>query len=92
MNNEVIDHPDYYRLPDGRDLEDFIFERNLSFPVGSALKYKWRAGKKHGESADKDLAKAAHYVKFLAERWSVDYGVVERMVDALVREAAGGRG
>lgn len=89
MNNEVIDHPDYYRLPDGRDLEDFIFEHNLSFPVGSALKYKWRAGKKHGESREKDLAKAAHYITFLAERWHVGVEKVERMIDDLVRLAAG---
>ena len=90
-NNEVIDHPDYYRLPDGRDLEDFIFEHNLSFPIGSALKYTWRAGKKDGESAEKDLKKAQHYIDYLAKKWYVLPQAVAYMIAGLKRLAAGER-
>jgi hypothetical protein len=36
---------------------------DLSFNVGSAIKYLWRAGLKPGESADHDLARADWYVK-----------------------------
>ena len=75
-NNEIIDHPDYYRLPDGRDLEDYIADARLDFILGSALKYMWRAGKKHGESRDKDLAKADHYIKFKARRCGCDESLV----------------
>lgn len=86
-NNEVIDHPDYYRLPNGRDLEDFIFEHRLQFPVGSALKYFWRAGKKDGESREKDIQKYGHYVRFLADKWSVPPDAIRRMVEELRRNA-----
>ena len=65
-NNEVIDHPNYYALPCGKDLEDFISDRQLDFATGSALKYYWRAGKKHGESFDKDLRKCRHYCASIA--------------------------
>ena len=68
MNNEQIDNTDYYRLPSGRQLEDFIAERHLSFAEGSALKYLYRAGKKDGESAEKDRAKAEHYIHFIGRR------------------------
>lgn len=67
MNNEQIDNTDYYRLPCGKYLEDFIADFNLSFAMGSALKYMWSAGKKDGESKEKDLKKAGHYVAFIAE-------------------------
>ena len=50
-NNEQINATSYYALPSGRQLEDFIFEWDLDFATGSALKYLWRAGRKDGESA-----------------------------------------
>lgn len=68
MNNEQIDNTDYYLLPNGKYLEDFILYKKLNFAWGSALKYWWRAGKKDGESAEKDLAKYEHYVRFIAAR------------------------
>jgi hypothetical protein len=52
-------------LPSGKQLEDFIHYKKLSFAEGSAVKYLWRAGKKDGESKEKDLKKAEHYLKFL---------------------------
>lgn len=65
MNNNTIDHPDYYRLPCGRDLEDFIYLRGFSFAQGSAVKYLWRAGKKDGESVEKDMNKCLHYLNYI---------------------------
>lgn len=65
-NNEQINATSYYALPSGRQLEDFIFEWDLDFATGSALKYLWRAGRKDGESAAKDKAKAEHFIRFIA--------------------------
>lgn len=65
-NNEQIDNTDYYRLPCGLYLEDFIVYLGLDFAHGSALKYAWRAGRKHGESRDKDMKKMMHYCRLIA--------------------------
>lgn len=65
-NNEQIDNTSYYRLPDGRQLEDFIWDHGLTFAEGSAVKYLYRAGRKDGESKEKDVAKARHYARFVA--------------------------
>ncbi len=65
-NNEQIDKTSYYVLPSGRQLEDFIFDWDLDFATGSALKYLWRAGRKDGECAAKDKAKAEHFIRFIA--------------------------
>ena len=67
-NNEQIDNTSYYKLPCGRNLEDFIYEQRLDFSSGSALKYLWRAGKKDGESTSKDMDKCMHYCKFIAKK------------------------
>ena len=67
MNSAQIDNTDYYRLPCGRYLEDFIAWKRLDFAEGLALKYRWRAGKKDGETAEKDMAKMAHYARFIAD-------------------------
>ena len=87
MNNGQIDQTDYYRLTCGRYLEDFIAWKRLDFAEGSALKYRWRAGKKDGETAEKDTAKMRHYVRFLALRGAVDDADVEREVEAWREEA-----
>ena len=84
-NSEVINQPNYYQLPSGKYLEDFIAAKGMSFALGSAVKYKWRAGKKDGESFEKDLAKARHYTKFLdinvkGVNW-------DKRVDELIAEA-----
>ncbi len=68
-NSNQIDKTSYYQLPCGRFLEDFIYNERLNFNFGSALKYKWRAGKKDGESMEKDLAKAEHYIRAEAEMY-----------------------
>ena len=87
MNNEQIDNTDYYRLPSGRQLEDFIAEKRLSFAEGSALKYLYRAGKKDGESAEKDRAKAEHYIRFIARRVSEEVFNVRNRLHNLLRLA-----
>ena len=67
MNNGQIDNTSYYLLPCGKFLEDFIYYKKLNFNIGSALKYKYRAGRKDGEGIEKDLAKADHYIAFEAK-------------------------
>lgn len=89
-NNEQIDKTDYYRLPCGRYLEDFIDAQGLGFALGSALKYRYRAGRKDNETKDKDMAKAGHYCQFLAanrrdttrEYWR---GYVDRLASEALR-------
>lgn len=66
-NSEIINDPDYYRLPCGKYLEEFIAYKGLDFMTGSAVKYMWRAGKKYGESDNKDMNKCGHYEKFKAK-------------------------
>lgn len=98
MNNNQINNTDYYRLPKGKYLEDFIYEKGLNFNIGSALKYRWRAGKKDGESKGKDMAKAQHYVEFEArcrlggwiENLAKEIQRVEEEVQDLLVEAKGG--
>lgn len=72
-NNEQIDNTSYYQLPCGKFLEDFIWYKGLNFAEGSALKYAWRAGKKDGESTEKDHGKMNHYIHFLAKKGGIGY-------------------
>ena len=87
MNCNQIDNTDYYRLPCGRYLEDYIHARGLSFAEGSALKYMWRAGKKDGESCVKDMAKCAHYVMFIALNECSSYTKVYNYIESMCNEA-----
>lgn len=86
-NNNQIDNTSYYTLPSGKQLEDFIHTKNLTFGAGSALKYLWRAGKKDGESKEKDLKKAEHYIRFLARRTDNNECAVRNALDNLINEA-----
>lgn len=72
MNSDIIEHPDYYRLDDGTQLEDAMYDIRLDGPTWSGVKYLWRAGKKDGESEAKDFAKAMHFAMFLAKRNRTD--------------------
>lgn len=83
MNNDQINNTSYYALPCGRQLEDYIDGRKLGFAFGSAMKYRFRAGKKDGESADKDLAKFEHFVRFLS---ATHHGTVQAWKDAVDEE------
>ena len=87
MNNEQIDNTSYYALPSGRQLEDFIAERRLSFAQGSALKYLWRAGKKDGETAEKDRAKAEHFIRANARHCGIGVDDSRRTIMELLEEA-----
>lgn len=87
MNNEQIDSTDYYRLPCGRYLEDYIYVRGLSFAEGSALKYMWRAGKKDGEPIQKDMRKMHHYCEFIAREKDCATEDVAEYIESLEREA-----
>jgi hypothetical protein len=86
-NNNQIDNTSYYTLPSGRQLEDFIYSRRLNFAAGSALKYLWRAGKKDGESKEKDLKKAEHYIRFIASHTDGREHDVRTFFDYLIKEA-----
>ena len=94
-NNTQINKTSYYQLPCGMFLEDFIYSKGLNFNMGSALKYKWRAGHKDGESQEKDLAKCEHYICFEAEcrrsdRTSfsvIDTDIVRYEIELLMQEA-----
>ncbi len=86
-NNEQIDGTDYYRLPSGRQLEDFIADNQLSFALGSAVKYLFRAGRKDGESATKDRAKADHFIRFVSRKRNLPEEGVRNLVEAFVEDA-----
>ena len=58
--------PDYYRSLDPEPI-DVIKSWNLDFCLGNVIKYVARAGKKPGESRDKDLHKAMHYLLLALE-------------------------
>lgn len=70
---ENIEHPSYYTT--GKiECIDFIFDKELDFALGSAIKYIVRAGKKHSaamsdkEKAIEDLEKAKVYLGFEIDR------------------------
>lgn len=87
MNNDIIDHPSYYRMPDGNDLEDFIYGLQLNFDEGCAVKYLFRAGFKDGESRTKDECKASHYAMRIAKRHRVDVLEVMETLNYIVEGA-----
>jgi hypothetical protein len=68
--NNNVDHPEYYQ---GK--RECIEEMRLMFGDEavkgfcrcSAYKYNFRAGKKDGESAEKDKAKAEWYMDYIAK-------------------------
>ena len=64
--NEV-DHPSHYQNGMKVEVECIMFTRNMSFSLGNAFKYIWRAGNKASAAMDTDLAKAMWYLKDAAE-------------------------
>lgn len=64
---EKVDHPKHYNEhPAGIECIDVIEE--MSFNLGNAVKYIWRAGLKPDSKNDEDLAKAEWYLKRERER------------------------
>ncbi len=54
--------PDYYTT--GKiEVWDFIADQKLDFFAGNVVKYVSRAGRKSGESRQKDLEKAKTYIQ-----------------------------
>jgi hypothetical protein len=60
----TFEHPSHYC--DGRKYEPVkvIQDWNLDFCLGNVVKYVARAGRKDGESREKDLLKAKQYLEF----------------------------
>ena len=59
---EHVDHPKHYNdHPAG--VECITIIEHMTFNVGSAMKYLWRAGLKPGASTVQDLQKAKWYVE-----------------------------
>lgn len=74
-NKEMVNHPDHYKQG-GKEcievmVEEFGVDSVLAFCQLNAFKYRWRAGKKDGNSKEQDLAKAKwyddYYEKLLSE-------------------------
>lgn len=64
MNN--VDHPAHYnKHPSGVECIQVV--EHMSFNLGNAVKYIWRADEKH-ESPIEDLKKAAWYIQREIER------------------------
>ena len=82
-------NPDHYKLPNGVQLIDVT--KHCSFPVGNAMKYIFRAGKKDGESALDDLLKAKWFVDLMIQE-AIDAkakAIVEADKQAEACQAAG---
>ena len=67
MKCEEVNHPKHYQNGLKTEVECIMFTRNLSFDLGNAFKYVWRAGNKLTASMDTDLAKALWYLNDAAE-------------------------
>lgn len=71
--SEHVDHPDHYGGEDNpyeviKVLEAWMTPEELrGFCKGSAIKYLARAGKKAGQPAERDYAKAAWYSDYAAK-------------------------
>lgn len=64
MAHDPVNHPDHYtKHPSG--VECITVVEHMSFNVGNAMKYLWRADLKNGVE---DLRKAAWYVRREIER------------------------
>lgn len=59
---EKVNHPRHYNLhPAGIECIDVI--EHMTFNIGSAVKYLWRAGLKPATKEDEDLKKALWYIE-----------------------------
>ena len=61
-SDALAQSPTYYTVGEIQPW-DFIRDQGLNYHLGNAVKYIARAGKKPGNSAAKDLAKAIHYLE-----------------------------
>jgi len=58
---QKVIHPSHYNWIPGIECMDVV--KHFNFPLGSAMKYLWRAGKKDSESMLTDLEKAKYYIQ-----------------------------
>jgi hypothetical protein len=66
---DPVDHPSHYTAhPSG--VECITITEHMTFNLGNAIKYIWRAGIKDSQSHREDLKKAAWYVAREIERVS----------------------
>jgi hypothetical protein len=64
---DVVNHPSHYTAhPSG--VECIEITEHMSFTVGNAVKYLWRADLKHEDGGIEDLRKARFYVDREIER------------------------
>lgn len=59
--SDPVNHPSHYQSASG--FECIQFTSLLTFELGNALKYLWRAGRKDGVSCHQDIEKALTYVR-----------------------------
>ena len=64
-------HSDYYELDNGKQIVEYIYKYNLGFSYGNAAKYVCRAGRKEGNSAEKDSNKAIVYIMSSDEEFPI---------------------
>ena len=61
MVNDAVNHPAHYTS--GKiEVIDFIEDQQFPYPLGNAVKYISRAGKKDPEKTAEDLQKAVWYI------------------------------
>lgn len=60
--DDLVNHPRHYNADSLVECIDAA--GHLPFPLGSALKYLCRAGRKEGQSAAMDVAKAVWYLRW----------------------------
>ena len=69
-------NPDYYKENSGIECIDVV--KDMNFPLGNAIKYLWRAGKKLYDGDDaikskiKDLKKAIWYINCELNKYKND--------------------
>ena len=69
--SDPINHPAHYTShPSG--VEAITVTEHMSFCVGNAMKYLWRADLKHDDGGLQDLRKAAWYIEREISRRSAD--------------------
>ena len=65
MENNI---PKYYKGKNGYMAKDVAANFDLSYNLGSAMKYILRAGKKENNPAEKDIKKAINHLYFELEK------------------------
>ena len=70
--NDKVKHPSHYTYGKIETI-DFIYDKNLNFALGNAIKYIVRSGRKQSEGMSveekriEDLEKAMQYIQFEIE-------------------------